>query len=202
MANISLEAQDSQAGSTSTIELVELLFTRIATDAPSVRWVGPSLEAISLTTTPAGPAGGGTATYRYTVLASDPFFGCTSAQAVTVTVSQPVLTATALQTDLCAGRGQAFGPIDLRVTADDSVAGQTYSWTGPAGYSAVGKNRRTTPTLAGRLRYTVNTATPGSNCAHAADCDGDSPPSGGRRPSGPRFGGLRQRYHSPAEPFF
>ena len=84
---------------------------------------------------------------------------------MTVTVSQPVLTATALQTDLCAGRGQAFDPIDLRVTADDSVAGQTYSWTGPAGYSAVGKNRRTTPTLAGRLRYTVNTATPGSNCA-------------------------------------
>ncbi|GAA3966260.1 hypothetical protein GCM10022407_10710 [Hymenobacter antarcticus] len=167
LASISLEAQDSQAGSTGTIELVELLFARLATDAPLVRWVGPGLEATSLTTTttPAGPVGGGTATYRYTVLASDRFFGCTSAQAVTVTVSQPVLAATALQTDLCAGRGQGFGPIDLRVTAHDSVAGQIYSWTGPAGYSAVGKNRRTTPTVAGRLRYTVNTATPGSNCA-------------------------------------
>ena len=58
-----------------------LLFTRIATDAPSVRWVGSGLKATSLTTTttPAGPTGGGTAIYRYTVLASDPFFGCTSA---------------------------------------------------------------------------------------------------------------------------
>ena len=167
LASISLEAQDGQAGSTGTIELVELLFARAAADVPLVRWVGPGVETASLstTTTPAGPVGGGTATYRYTVLASDPFFGCTSAQAVSVTVSQPVLTAAALQTDLCAGRGQAFGPIDLRVTADDSVAGQTYAWTGPAGYAAVGKRRRVTPTLAGRLRYTVSTTTPGSGCA-------------------------------------
>ena len=167
LASISLEAQDSQAGSTGTIELVELLFARSAADVPLVRWVGPGVEtpSLSTTTTPAAPVGGGTASYRYTVLASDPFFGCTSAQAVTVTVSQPVLSAAALQTDLCAGRGQAFGSIDLRVTADDSVAGQTYAWTGPAGYAAVGKRRRVTPTTAGRLRYTVSTTTPGSGCA-------------------------------------
>ena len=54
----------------------------------------------------------------------------------------------------------------LRVTADDSVANQLYSWTGPAGYSAVGKRVSATPATAGRQLYTVTTATPGSNCAN------------------------------------
>ncbi|WP_210518851.1 M4 family metallopeptidase [Hymenobacter terricola] len=164
---INLEAKDGQVGSAGNVELVELLFNRLPADVPSVRWVGPGVESAGLvaTTAPAGPVGGGTATYRYTVLASDPFFGCTSAQAVSVSVSQPVLAASALQTDLCAGRGQGFSPIDLRVTADDSVAGQAYLWLGPGGYAATGKRRRTTPTVAGRLRYTVSTSTPGSNCA-------------------------------------
>jgi len=164
---ISLEAQDGRAGSIGTVELVELLFTRLPADVPSVRWVGPGVETAGLvaTTSPAGPANGGTATYKYTVLASDPFFGCTSAQALTVAVSQPVLTAAALQTELCAGRGQAFGALNLRVTADDSVAGQTYQWTGPASFARTGKRVNTTPTTAGRLRYTVRTSTPVSNCA-------------------------------------
>lgn len=165
---INLDAQDSQAGSTGTVELVELLFARAAADVPSVRWVGPGVESAGLTvqTRPAAPVGGGTATYRYTVLASDPYFGCTSSQDLTVTVSQPVLAAAALQPDLCAGRGQAFGPVALRVTADDSVAGQTYQWTGPGGYASAGKRRGTTPATGGRLRYTVSTATPGSNCSN------------------------------------
>jgi len=167
LTSVSLEALDNQVGSAGSVELVELLFARAATDLPSVRWVGPGVEAAGLvaTTRPAGPVGGGTATYRYTALASDPYFGCTSAQALTVTVSQPLLTAAALQTDLCAQRGQAFGAVGLRVTADDSIPGQTYLWTGPAGYAAAGKRQTTTPTLAGRLRYTVRTATPGTNCA-------------------------------------
>ena len=165
---ISVEAQDAVAGNTGTITGVELLFRRLATDVPSVRWVGPGLEAAGLTATtrPAGPAAGGTAVYSYTVLASDPYFGCTSLQTVNVSVSQPLLKAEALQTDLCADRGQAFGPVGLRVTADDSVAGQTYRWTGPNGYTATGKRRSTTPTVGGLLRYTVSTTTPGSNCAN------------------------------------
>lgn len=167
LASISLEAQDGQVGSAGTVDLVELLFNRSAADVPSVRWVGPGVETagLTVTTNPAAPAGGGTATYRYTVLASDPFFGCTSAQAVSVTVSQPILTAAALQAALCAGRGQAFSPVDLRVTADDSVAGQAYLWTGPGSFAATGKRVRATPTVAGRLRYRVSTATPVTNCA-------------------------------------
>ncbi|WP_410779761.1 M4 family metallopeptidase [Hymenobacter negativus] len=164
---INLEARDGQAGSTGTVEQVELLFNRLAADVPSVRWVGPGVEVAALvaTTSPAGPANGGTATYKYTVLASDPFFGCTSVKDLTVTVSQPVLTAAALQTELCAGRGQAFGAVNLRVTADDSVASQTYQWSGPASFARTGKRINTTPTTAGRLRYTVRTTTPVSNCA-------------------------------------
>jgi subtilisin-like proprotein convertase family protein len=77
-----------------------------------------------------------------------------------------VLTATALQTELCAGRGQAFSAVNLRVTADDSVAGQTYQWSGPASFARTGKRVNTTPTPAGRLRYTVRTTTPVSNCAN------------------------------------
>ncbi|WP_052732693.1 M4 family metallopeptidase [Hymenobacter terrenus] len=167
LTTINLEAKDDQVGSAGTIELVELLFRRNAADLPSVRWVGPGVEAAGLVAnaTPAGPVGGGTATYTYTVLASDPFFGCTSSQALSVAVSQPVLAASALQTDLCAGLGQGFGPIDLRVTADDSITGQAYLWTGPGGYAATGKRLRTTPPTAGRLRYSVSTATPGSNCS-------------------------------------
>ena len=167
LLGIDLEARGGQAGSTGTVALAELLFTRATTDVPSVRWVGPGVESVGLvvTTAPAGLVGGGTATNVYTVLASDPFFGCTSSQAVSVTVSQPVLTAAVLQTELCAGRGQAFTPITLHVTADDSVAGQQYRWQGPGSYAATGRRRTTTPTTAGRLRYTVSTATPGSNCA-------------------------------------
>ncbi|GAB3572372.1 M4 family metallopeptidase [Hymenobacter daeguensis] len=167
LLGVSLEAQDGQAGSTGTVDLVELLFARVATDVPSVRWVGPGVETAGLvaTTSPAGPANGGIATYKYTVLASDPFFGCTSIKDLSVTVAQPVLAAAALQTELCAGRGQAFGTVNLRVTADDSVASQTYQWTGPASFARTGKRVNTTPTTAGRLRYTVRTATPVSNCA-------------------------------------
>ncbi|GAA4035152.1 hypothetical protein GCM10022409_19690 [Hymenobacter glaciei] len=168
LVSISLEAQDGVAGNTGTITSVELLFRRLATDVPSVRWIGPGLDVTGATasTQPAGPAAGGTAVYRYTVLASDPFFGCTSLQTVDVNVSQPLLKADALQADLCAGRGQAFGPISLRVTADDSIAGQTYRWTGPNGYAATGKRRSTTSSIGGLLRYTVSTSTPGSNCAN------------------------------------
>jgi bacillolysin len=167
LLGINLEAQDGQAGSTGTVELAELLFARATTDVPSVRWIGPGVDAASLlaTTTPAGPTNGGTVTYKYTVLASDPFFGCTSSRELAVTVSQPVLTAVALQTELCAARGQAFGAVNLRVTADDSVATQTYQWSGPASFARPGKRVSTTPTTAGRLRYTVRTATPVSNCA-------------------------------------
>jgi bacillolysin len=163
---IGLEAKDGQVGSAGSVELAELLFTRAATDVPSVRWVGPGLDAAGslVQTTPVGPVGGGTVSNTYTALASDPFFGCTSSQAITVTVSQPRLVAEAVQTELCAGRGQAFGPINLRVTADDSIAGQTYQWSGPAGYAATGRRRTTQPTLAGRLRYLVRTTTPGTPC--------------------------------------
>jgi len=166
LVSINLEAQDGQVGGTGSVDAAELMFRRLPADVPSVRWVGPGVEASTLatTTTPAGPVGGGTATYRYTVLASDPYFGCTSAQAVSVTVRQPLLVAAALQTDLCAGRGQGFGSIDLRVTADDSLPGQSYLWTGPGGYAATGKRQTTAPTTAGRLRYTVSTSSPGSNC--------------------------------------
>jgi bacillolysin len=165
---ISLEGKDGQVGSAGVIELVELLFTRAATDRPTVRWVGPGVDVATATalTTPAGPSIGGVVNHRYTVLASDPYFGCTSTREVSVAVRQPLLVAEALQPELCAGRGQAFGSINLRVTADDSIAGQTYQWSGPAGYSATGKRRSTTPTSAGRLRYTVRTTTPGSNCSN------------------------------------
>ena len=165
---ISVEAQDGVAGNTGTITSVELLFRRLATDVPAVRWVGPGVETAGLTATtqPAGPTTGGTAVYHYTVLASDPYFGCTSLQTVAVSVSQPLLRAAALPTDLCAGRGQAFGPLALRVIADDSVAGQTYRWTGPNGYAATGKRPSTTPTTGGLLRYSVSTTMPGSNCAN------------------------------------
>ena len=168
LATISLEAQDGVAGNTGTVIGAELLFRRAAADAPTVRWTGPGLDVTSLTATtqPAGPAAGGTATYRYTLLASDPYFGCTSLQTVNVSVSQPLLTAATLQPELCAGRGQNFGPVALRVTADDSIAGQTYRWTGPSGYAATGKRRSTTPTTGGLLRYTVSTTTPGSNCTN------------------------------------
>jgi Zn-dependent metalloprotease/subtilisin-like proprotein convertase family protein len=167
IAFISVEALDGTAGNTGSVLSVELLFRRLPTDVPSVRWVGPGVEAaaLSVTTLPVGPAAGGTAAYRYTVLASDPYFGCTSVQAVTVNVSQPRLEASALQTELCANSGQPFSAVNLRVTADDSVAGQLYFWTGPGGYAATGKRLSTTPTTAGRLRYRVSTATPGSNCS-------------------------------------
>ncbi|MCI1186962.1 M4 family metallopeptidase [Hymenobacter sp. DH14] len=168
LAFISLEAKDGTAGNTGTIISAELLFRRSASDVPSVRWIGPGLDVAGLTATtqPAGPAAGGTATYRYTALASDPYFGCTSLQTVNVNVSQPLLTAAAPQPELCAGRGQAFGPVALRVTADDSIAGQTYRWTGPNGYAATGKRRSPVPATGGLLRYTVSTATPGSNCTN------------------------------------
>ncbi|MDO7851412.1 M4 family metallopeptidase [Hymenobacter convexus] len=167
LTTINVEVMDNQVGSAGTVELVELLFNRLSTDVPAVRWTGPGLDVTGLTATatPAAPAGGGSATYRYTVLAADPYYGCTSVQSLNVTVSQPVLAAAATQADLCAARGQAFGAVGLRVTADDSVAGQLYTWTGPAGYSALGKRVSATPSTAGRQRYTVATATPGSNCA-------------------------------------
>ncbi|MDO7849831.1 M4 family metallopeptidase [Hymenobacter sp. M29] len=167
LTTINVEVMDNQVGSAGTVELVELLFNRLSTDVPAVRWVGPGLDVTGLTATatPAAPAGGGSATYRYTVLAADPYFGCTSVQALSVTVSQPVLAAAATQTDLCAARGQAFGSVGLRVTADDSIAGQLYTWTGPAGYSALGKRVSATPTTAGLQRYTVATANPSSTCA-------------------------------------
>ncbi|MFD2720479.1 M4 family metallopeptidase [Hymenobacter monticola] len=168
LTTINLEVMDNQVGSAGTVELVELLFNRLSTDVPAVRWTGPGLDATGLTATvlPTVPATGGSATYRYTVLASDPYYGCTSAQDVSVTVSQPVLQAAATQADVCADRGQAFGAVGLRVTADDSVANQLYTWTGPAGYNAAGKRVSATPATAGRLRYTVTTATPGTNCAN------------------------------------
>ncbi|MBF9140874.1 M4 family metallopeptidase [Hymenobacter properus] len=168
LATINLEVMDNQVGSAGTVELTELLFNRLSTDVPAVRWTGPGLDATGLTAsvTPAAPATGGSATYRYTVLASDPYYGCTSAQDVSVTVSQPVLQAAATQADLCAGQGQAFGAVGLRVTADDSVANQLYSWTGPGGFNAAGKRVSVTPATAGRLRYTVTTATPGTNCTN------------------------------------
>ena len=167
LTQVSVEAKDGVAGNTGTIGSVELLFRRQGGDVATVRWAGPGVDATGLTVTTRPPAlpNGGTVTYRYTVLASDPYFGCTSLQALSVRVSQPLLEATALQTELCAGRGQAFSPIGLRVTADDSVAGQLYLWTGPNGYGATGKRLTATAPTGGRLRYTVSTVTPGSNCS-------------------------------------
>ncbi len=165
---ISLEAKDAVAGSTGSVVSVELLFRRLAADVANVRWVGPGLDVTGLTavTRPPGPPNGGTVAYRYTALASDPYFGCTSMESVNVNVSQPLLQASALQTELCAGRGQTFSPIDLRVTANDSLPGQLYLWSGPNGYGATGKRLSTTTPTGGRLRYTVSTVTPGSNCSN------------------------------------
>ena len=165
---ISLEAMDGVASNTGSVVSVELLFRRLATDVASVRWVGPGLDVTGLTvsTRPAGPPNGGTVAYRYTALASDPYFGCTSMESVSVNVSQPLLQAAALQTDLCAGLGQAFSAIDLRVTANDSLPGQLYLWSGPNGYGATGKRLSTNTATGGRLRYTVSTVTPGSNCSN------------------------------------
>ena len=60
-----------------------------------------------------------------------------------------------------------MGPVALRVTADDSVAGQTYQLDRPGhGFAATGKRRSPVPATGGLLRYTVSTSTPGSNCTN------------------------------------
>ena len=169
VTTMALEGLDGQVGSAGTVELAELFFARDASDQPTLRWVGPGLDVAgaSATVTPASSPTGGATPTTYTALASDPYFGCTSQQTLTVTVRQPLLAAAALQPGLCAGRGQAFGPLDLRVTQDDSLPGQTYRWTGPAGYAATGKRQRVARPAAGRLRYVVATTAPGSSCALA-----------------------------------
>ena len=166
---IALEGIDGQVGSAGTVELAELFFARNPGDVPVVRWVGPGLDVAGLvaTVSPAGSPTGGATPYTYTVLASDRYFGCTSQQTVTVTVRQPLLAAAALQPELCAGRGQAFGPLDLRVTQDDSLPGQTYRWSGPASFASTGRRQRVAQPMAGRLRYTVATTSPGSSCSLA-----------------------------------
>ena len=166
LRSISLEALDGQVGTAGTVDGAELIFPRLAFDQPTQRWVGPGIDAAGavVTVTPPAIVGGGSAVYRYTYFASDPYFGCTSSQTLALTVRQPLLVAAAAQPELCAGRGLAFAPVTLRVTQDDSIAGQNYQWSGPNGYLRTGKRQVVQFAGAGRQRYAVSTTIPGTSC--------------------------------------